>query len=132
MIGDYSMGAAFPRLMKPPPIPVTPGRGEPHSMSHYHNHMGAPPVTGPRPRDHFAPGSSPIANAIAHQILSNHLNQPSIGLAHAAQMGLNDGLHQALVNSGGGFAGGPPGVPASLASQSPGFLFGPTNPFSRF
>ena len=114
---SYGMPAtnhAFPRLMVPPTPPRT--RGEPRPLNQYHAHMDRPPHT------------SPIANAIANQILHNHLNQPHVGIAHAAQMGLNDGLHNALVNAGLGSAFGQPAPPSSLSSIPVGYQ-PPTRPF---
>ena len=119
---SYGMPAtnhAFPRVMVPPTPPRT--RGEPRPLNQYHAHMDRPPHT------------SPIANAIANQILHNHLNQPHVGIAHAAQMGLNDGLHNALVNAGLGSAfgqgGGPLQAPPSSLSSVPVGYQPPTSPF---
>ena len=115
---SYGMPAtnhAFPRVMVPPTPPRT--RGEPRPLNQYHAHMDRPPHT------------SPIANAIANQILHNHLNQPHVGIAHAAQMGLNDGLRNALVNAAGlGSAFGQPAPPSSLSSIPVGYQ-PPTRPF---
>lgn len=133
MINDSYGTAAFPRQMPPPPIPVH--RAEPHSMMHYHNHMGPPPPTGSHlPRDHHAPGVSPIAHAIANQILNSHLHNAQV--QHFAQMGLNDGIQSMIANRLQGV--GAPGYQSPFGPPPGGMLpqlsgdYQPANPFSRF
>jgi hypothetical protein len=116
------MNVAFPRLMKPPTPPRT--RVEPHDMMHYAHGMDNHSAFGPRPRDRHAPGVSPIAHAIASQILSNHLNTPPVGVAHATQQGLQDGLYrQSLM--------GLFGQQQAAYPPDTGIGFGPPPPFSR-
>ena len=131
MINYDTPGMAFPRLAKPPTPPI--GRDNIHSMNHYHNNLNNLPGLGAsHPRDRHSPGVSPIAHAIAAQILNNHLNHPAAGITAAAQNGLLAGQQagqQALVNNLTGLGSGY--QPSSLASVPVGYQ-PPTSPFSRF
>ena len=87
MINYDTPGLAFPRLAKPPVPPIR--RDNIHDLNHYHNNLNnLPGLGGSHPRDHI----SPIAHAIASQILSSHLNRPQIGIGHAVDNGIQDAL----------------------------------------